>query len=168
MINQAIVEDVEDKPHYVYAHVHETDIFYIGKGVKVRAFVTVGRSLKWNRYVNKINKDYEVIIFKRFATNDQALKYESKMIDKYNPSCNIQKREGGYVDNPERLIMSKLVQISRKTDKPLRLVYYPGTDRWAIKMGPLCSNRLFLSKSAGAKINSIPILLSTLNKPLDK
>lgn len=72
---------------YVYKHVRldNNKTFYIGKGVKYRAYDKVNRNEYWKRIVNKYG--YKIIIVKYNLTEEEAYVLENQMIllfKKYN------------------------------------------------------------------------------------
>ena len=68
---------------YVYQHLRlDNNIpFYIGKGCKDRAFRVKRNNKGWNNIVNKVG--FKVEIIKYFEDEDQAIKYEHKLINSY-------------------------------------------------------------------------------------
>jgi len=71
--------------HYVYGHYDERgNLFYIGKGLRLRAWDKERRHVVWHRYVeNHLNGKYSVRIILDSMTEDQALNMEAGLITKY-------------------------------------------------------------------------------------
>lgn len=84
--------------HYVYAHFRSSKVgvpFYVGKGIKNRAFDFIRRSAYHKRICNK----YPVVarILKYFKSKEDAFDYEKKMIAYYKSlgGCEANFHEGG-------------------------------------------------------------------------
>jgi len=66
--------------YYVYAHFNKDKPFYIGKGIKRRAW-SGKRHLYWRHYVdNYLNGEYQVIILEDNMTDDDAQYLEDKLM----------------------------------------------------------------------------------------
>lgn len=73
--------DMKDYQRRSYIYIHATkcgEIFYIGKGMHIRAFVTHGRSKHWKNKVN--SKGLVIFILNSWADEAVALKNEVKVI----------------------------------------------------------------------------------------
>lgn len=68
-----------NRDSYIYVHATKSgDIFYVGKGMHIRAFVTCGRSKHWH---NKVNKNgLEVFILFSGLSEVETLSHEVKII----------------------------------------------------------------------------------------
>ena len=80
---------------YVYQWVNTdtNEVFYIGKGIKGRAWTKHNRNSLFKDYI-KNNPHYKVEILKYFELEQDAFLEEEKRISELNPCCNIAK--GGY------------------------------------------------------------------------
>jgi hypothetical protein len=67
--------------YYVYAHYRVDNLspFYIGKGKDNRAYVKSGRSVHWNRVINKCG--YHIIILYNNLSEDEAFNMEISLIN---------------------------------------------------------------------------------------
>jgi hypothetical protein len=72
----------------VYTHSVDGEVFYIGKGVASRPFCTDGRNSCWYAIVSKA-KGFDVDILRWFDTNDEACRWERRMIEEYKPVANL-------------------------------------------------------------------------------
>ncbi len=73
---------------YVYHHVIDGVIFYVGMGSGDRAFNNDRRSNKWWRVVNGCNKKYKVKIVRRFESKVDARDFELSEIIRIRPVAN--------------------------------------------------------------------------------
>ena len=146
------------KPHYVYAHLNGMEIFYIGKGVRNRAHTTSGRTVKWESYVQDIKNDYEVIIIKRFKTNDAALRFEKKLIQKHQPSCNYT-----HTKTPVSLKVNlgKVIAMAKSKNENITMTWHPEVEMWALYPRKGEGKRLWLSEATAKKIQNIELNLLT-------
>lgn len=73
----------EEKPFYVYVHRRATDgrVFYVGKGVKDRAWVKKGRNKHWQNIVKKHGFTYHIVM--RFSVDACARSFERSLIKWY-------------------------------------------------------------------------------------
>lgn len=70
--------------NYVYAHLNSKDVFYIGKGVRNRAW-SKDRQYWWKWYVDtKLKDSYKVIIIKDNLTSIEAEDFEWQLIERYS------------------------------------------------------------------------------------
>ena len=67
--------------YYVYRHYIEDNTFYVGKGSKNRAYVTVRRSNKWYEFTK--NGKFNIEIVKYFDNNKDACDYEVELTQYY-------------------------------------------------------------------------------------
>lgn len=68
--------------YYVYGHYKDRELIYIGKGCRSRAISNIGRKYK--------TKDLDkIVIFKRFEFEEDALKFEQELINKYKYDNNL-------------------------------------------------------------------------------
>lgn len=72
---------------FVYAHLKNGNIFYIGKGSTVRAKNTSKRTNLWKQFYNEPG-DFHIRIMKSFESESDALRYEALMISQYSPYAN--------------------------------------------------------------------------------
>jgi len=120
------------KPHYVYAHCYEGNIFYIGRGQGRRADNFTSRSPVWLAFAESIDHDIQVLIMNRFKTVDAADRYEKKKIKEFNPKCNI-----CHTDNPPQkpIRVSDILRICEKSGDSLSLKWLPIEGMWVIRYG---------------------------------
>ena len=149
------------KPHYVYAHVYEGNIFYIGRGQGSRATTQKARNSIWSAFADSINYDYEVIYIKRFKTIDAADRYEKKKIKEFHPKCNIV-----HTDNkPQRPIrVADILRICEKMGYSMSLKWLPREGIWVIRYGKYETNTFPLSSISVQQLKKVQ--LSVVN-PLD-
>lgn len=83
----------EKQDYYVYAHVNvETnEIFYVGKGRKLRAISEHGRSKIWKNITSDYN--WDVIKLHENLSNDVACELELLEINRRNPVANVHKKD---------------------------------------------------------------------------
>jgi len=74
------------KKFYVYAHIVEKEIVYIGCGTGSRSYNLNARSRRWKDNVNK--DELTIKILKRFSVRDDAEAYELELLKKHNPIGN--------------------------------------------------------------------------------
>lgn len=74
--------------YYVYIHKdHKGNVFYVGKGTRDRAWAKNNeRQVLWQRYVEKLNGEYHVEIYKGGLSENEALSIESGLMEKYGGS----------------------------------------------------------------------------------
>ena len=82
-------------PYYIYAHTKPNgDVFYIGKGVKKRAWQKTGRNPHWHNVVNKY--DIKVLLLADKLTKENANKEEIEVIKHFKKyGCLVNKTDGG-------------------------------------------------------------------------
>ena len=78
---------ISSNSYYVYTHSYRGKVFYVGSGVRGRAFTLRARGLKWMNYVKTI-PNFKVHILAEFNTREEALVYERKQIKKLKPFTN--------------------------------------------------------------------------------
>lgn len=71
--------------HYVYLHVNEAGVFYVGCGNKKRPWVYSNRSALWKRAASG---GYSVLILSEYKSKDGAWEHEKELIAYFKPSCN--------------------------------------------------------------------------------
>jgi hypothetical protein len=72
----------------VYAHRHDTTIFYIGQGRLERPFQQSNRNARWHHYVKRIGW-YTIEILGYFDTQTAAINEEVRLLKALQPLCNI-------------------------------------------------------------------------------
>jgi len=80
--------EIEINKYYVYMHIINNKVFYIGSGVSSRPFSHKYRHKLWGNYVNEIGK-FTVKIHSTHTNKIDALIEEKKLIIKYKPCCNL-------------------------------------------------------------------------------
>lgn len=73
----------------VYSHWSGDELVYIGKGVPSRPYEFFARSEKWKSFF-KDKKNINIKILGWFESDDEAKKFERKLIRERQPKCNIQ------------------------------------------------------------------------------
>lgn len=159
--------DDQEKPHYVYAHKHGADIFYVGKGKNTRAFTKSGRNNKWSSFVRKINHQYDVVELGRFKTNDEAIDYELKMIDLYKPSCNFRDNSANPKNSPG-VRVNQIVKMAHKLGRPVILKYSPAFGCWTIRLAGKDSKSVVLSEQTRQQVGRIVLFLEDSIEGVDK
>lgn len=85
------------RAYYVYAHLLNNELIYIGIGKKPRPFKICKktRNRLWWSLIREAQKDrtkeneLKVDILKLFFSKTKAMKYEAKMIKELSPKCNV-------------------------------------------------------------------------------
>lgn len=77
-----------DAKHYVYHHICNGKIFYVGLGKGGRAFETKHRTEAWANYIEDNGGEYEVVIVKRYVNRKRAAAYEKQQIYLHEPCIN--------------------------------------------------------------------------------
>ena len=76
--------------YYVYHHVHDGKVFYVGVGKQERAFTARSRNRNWKDFVQNIPDNLFIIkIVKRFSNKRDALDFELQEIKRLTPKTNI-------------------------------------------------------------------------------
>ena len=90
-IYEALIGSFKSGSYYVYSHVYDNKVFYIGKGINQRAWKNNVncRNPDWFEFVNSINMNYEVRIIAANMSEEEALAIESALIKVNKPYCNI-------------------------------------------------------------------------------
>lgn len=70
---------------YVYLHINETGVFYVGCGSKDRPWNTQQRSKAWKQVAES---GHSVLIVQKFLDKQEAWKCEKQLIQTFKPSCN--------------------------------------------------------------------------------
>lgn len=83
-----LISSFKTGSYYVYYHLLDGEVVYIGKGKSNRAWNFTTRTEKWIEVCQ--NKDIEVVIKIADLTENQALEIESILIKSIKPICNIQ------------------------------------------------------------------------------
>ena len=87
--------------YYVYAHLIDGRIFYIGSGLPRRPYVKSPRSLLWNLIVSEAG-GYEVKILARLDNLAEARQAEREAIFEHRPRANIaEARRYRWIPRPE-------------------------------------------------------------------
>lgn len=73
---------------YVYAHLIDGTIIYIGSGNSSRAFDMLSRGEDWRELVLKNGGACEVIFLGEFYSRGEAYSLELELIKKHDPICN--------------------------------------------------------------------------------
>ncbi|NDC96460.1 hypothetical protein EB077_14235 [bacterium] len=68
--------------YYVYAHLINNTIFYIGKGCDNRAIVKHGRTREWYNIVQQNSGHYDIEVFAYGLSEQAALCLEAALINK--------------------------------------------------------------------------------------
>lgn len=76
----------------VYAHYADGECFYIGIGLKDRAYTKRGRNEYWEA---RAAAGYEVVILADGLNRREALRIEAEMIERYSPACSMRKGRPG-------------------------------------------------------------------------
>lgn len=71
--------------YYVYLHINETGVFYVGCGSKRRPWNQSKRSSLWEQVAGS---GYSVWILGEFENQQDAWDYEKELIAHFKPSCN--------------------------------------------------------------------------------
>ena len=82
---------LDSRFYYVYTHVAEGTVFYVGKGRNTRPFDFWSRTKIWLSAWHDLTLaglEIQVNIVKSFKVEKEALRYERFLIEKYNPECN--------------------------------------------------------------------------------
>lgn len=76
------------KQYEVYLHIHDGTVFYVGKGLRGRAFSQHGRNKSWWEVV-ALYPDYTVAIVLTTPWDGTACALELELIMALEPSCNL-------------------------------------------------------------------------------
>lgn len=74
------IGDLYKTKYYVYEHLIDGNVFYIGKGTRTRAVEFGGRSSLWNAIVKERFDEISVNILANFESNSEAEDYEKRYI----------------------------------------------------------------------------------------
>jgi len=107
--------------HFVYHHVREGTVFYVGKGRARRPFSQRGRNLKWHEIVRAAGS-FQVRVVGRFTSDRLARDREAADIQALKPEANIS-QPAGIVRRPTLASVSegdiaRLMTLERRTGKP--------------------------------------------------
>lgn len=92
MIKFNVLSKFYKSKYYIYEHYINNELFYIGKGQKLRALELNGRSKRWNKRVEENGGTDEVTIeiIAHFDVNEEALNFKKKHIKKmYHSKANL-------------------------------------------------------------------------------
>lgn len=163
-----------EKPYHVYAHIHDLDVFYIGKGLKYRPHNGYHRSKKWHDYVDSIGGDYEVVILSSHKTSKEALKREKHLIDLYRPCCNsafkpkIASKQAKLRGTNRSIPLSEIRAWCEKGNTKLVLEWSPKLGAWSISYGKMGMDKIFLKEFTASALDRVPFIVDEeLTKVVD-
>lgn len=141
--------------YYVYAHLLNGKIFYIGKGNGGRAFDLRNRSKKWKEYVGE-NEFVEVQVISSHKESSEAILKEAGLIAEFDPPCNTVHTVRHVVkrlknDAPIKFTKIEIFEKMKSIDWK-KAAYRPGVGMWVTERF-MDSYGTYISKSANRKLS---------------